>query len=107
MSGSAAIASAQRRRAGGQAANNQHEKFAKYKASNQSVDVRENSPAPAIMHVKDILSILSGRIDDLKRTSDAHSAHWKEHDAFLKEVCDKVDSLEDRISKLEGGRSEE
>ena len=107
MSGSAAIASAQRRRAGGQAANNQHEKFAQYKGANEKINVQGKAPASSVMHVKDILSILSSRIDSLKGTSDAHSDHWKEHDAFLKEVCDKVDSLEERIAKLEGHVEEE
>ena len=107
MSGSAAIASAQRRRAGGHPANNQHERFAKYKGSNEKIDAQVKGPTSSIMHVKDILSILSGRIDALKGTSDAHSDHWKEHDAFLKEVCDKVDSLEERIAKLEAPGKEE
>ena len=102
MSGSAALASAQRRRAGGLTANNQHGKFAKYKGANEKIDVQSKGPGSSIMHVKDILSILSSRIDSLKGTSDAHSDHWKEHDAFLKDVCDKVDSLEERIAKLEG-----
>jgi len=59
------------------------------------------------MHIRDALTILSARIDSLKGTADEHSSHWEEHDAFLKEVCDRVDALEERLSKLENtGESE-
>ena len=99
MSGSAAIASAQRRRAGGTQGPQQNNKFSRYRSNEPETQIEISTPQK--MHIRDVLTVFGARIDSLKGTADAHSAHWDEHDQFLKEVCDRIDSLEETLNKLE------
>lgn len=96
------MASAQRRRAGGAQNQVQHDKFSKYRGAPASASGREESHGQPFIHIKTAFAILSARTDQLKTTTDSHSEHWEQHDAFLKQVCDRVDSLEERIAELEG-----
>ena len=95
------MASAQRRRAGGSQNPVQHEKFSRYKGGPAPTGSKESAPGSSVIHIRDAFAILSARTDQLKSTTDTHSEHWEQHDAFLKQVCDKVDSLEERLSILE------
>jgi len=104
MSGSAAIASAQRRRAGGAQAPQRNSKFSRYRSNEPETAVE--SPVQK-MHIRDVLAVFAARIDSLKGSTDAHSEHWDEHDAFLKEVCDRIDALEERLNRLESSKTQE
>lgn len=105
MSGSAAIASAQRRRAGGAQAPQQNSKFSRYRSNEPETQIEPSTPQK--MHIRDVLAVFGARIDSLKGTADAHSTHWDEHDAFLKEVCDRIDALEERLTQLENSSKQE
>ena len=97
MSNNAAVAAAQRRRAGPQNPPATH-------SGNQKLDGKGPS-MPRSLGLSDVLAMQSRQLRFLKDYQESNERHWEANDDFLQQLSEKVDELTEADSPKPDGSS--